>query len=87
MLHCTHLGCEAVSRGFPLAPAPGEESAFVLQPLRLDNKRAFQFGLNESHNDVSCKQLARSEVREFRRTLTVVNPERFFDSKRPPHIR
>ena len=103
---------EAVSSGFPLAPAPGEESAFVLQPLRLDNKRAFQLGLDEPHESkqlaVSCEQLAvqceknislflnLARFASLRENLPasflshhahVVNPERFFDSKRPPHIR
>ena len=47
------FGIEAVSSGFLLAPAPGEETAFVLQPFRLDDERAFQFGLNEFHQSSS----------------------------------
>ena len=40
---------QAVSCGFSIAPAPGEESTFVFQPLRINNKRALQLGLSESH--------------------------------------
>ena len=48
---------EAVGRGFPLTPASGEESTFVLQPLSLNDERTLQSGLNEPHR-VSGKQLA-----------------------------
>ena len=41
------LRTQPISRGFPLAPAPGEKTAFVFQPLSLNDERTLQFGLNE----------------------------------------
>src|SRR3989338_2562539 len=44
-----HLKIDAVGLKLLLAKRPGKKAAAVLEPLRLDDQRAAQFGLNEDH--------------------------------------
>jgi hypothetical protein len=42
---------QAVGRSLSLAPASGKKTAFVFQPLSLNDERTVQSSLNEPHKE------------------------------------